>query len=115
MSVLFVQSLWNSSRLSRKESLARGIFSIYCPIHYHSLVAHLKLGDAAMSWVSYLIVGRSLVLHKRRLFMLLVLVVQVERALDFVTEALAVGRLAVAMTAMLLFVDVAGPTTLQMS
>jgi hypothetical protein len=75
----------------------------------------LKLGNTAMSWVSYLIVGRSLVLHKRGVFMLLVLVVQVEHAFDFVTEALAVGRLAVAMTAMLLFVDVAGSTALQMS
>lgn len=44
--------------------------------------------------------------------MLLVLAVEVQRMLDFLAEAFALGRLAVAVAAVLLFVDIAGSTAL---
>jgi hypothetical protein len=59
--------------------------------------------------VSYLI--RGLVQGQRRSLVLLVLV-KVERRLDFVPQALAFGRLRVSVAAVLLFVDIASPSTL---
>jgi hypothetical protein len=65
-----------------------------------------------LSGVSILLLRRGLVLRERRGLVLFALV-EVKRLLDLLSKALAVGRLARAVTAMLLFVDVSCTSSLR--